>query len=154
MLRRKMVPECEPWSQQESRSSTTIRRVCGAVKLTALLTPSFIEMFSLGRFAMRIAHHVYFTLIDSSKSKVEEQLAACKKFLDNHSGVELFDIGVLNPDLARPVNDRAYDVSLHVVFTDKAAHDRYQTDPRHLQFIAQQKPNWKQVRVFDSDLCE
>ncbi len=101
---------------------------------------------------MRLAHHVYFTLVDNSPAKIEEQLAACRKYLDNHPGVETFDIGVLNPDLARPVNDRAFDVSLHVVFADKAAHDRYQTDPRHIQFIEQQKPNWKQVRVFDSDL--
>ena len=100
----------------------------------------------------RLAHHVFFTLHDTASSKVEALLSACKKYLDQHPGVESFAIGRLNPDLCRAVNDRAYDVSLHVVFIDKAAHDAYQVSPRHLQFIDEQKPNWKQVRVFDSDL--
>jgi hypothetical protein len=63
-----------------------------------------------------------------------------------------FSAGTLNDELARPVNDRAFDVALHVVFESKAAHDAYQQDPRHLQFIEENKPNWKQVRVFDSDV--
>jgi hypothetical protein len=37
-----------------------------------------------------------------------------------------------------------------VIFADRASHDAYQTDQRHLQFIAEQKPNWKSARVFDS----
>jgi len=39
------------------------------------------------------------------------------------------------------------------VFDSRASHDIYQTAPRHVQFINEQKPNWKQVRVFDSDLA-
>ena len=35
--------------------------------------------------------------------------------------------------LAREVNDQGYDVSLHVHFRDKAAHDVYQEHPRHKQ---------------------
>ena len=50
----------------------------------------------------------------------------------------------------RPVNDREWDVGLHIVFLDRAAHDAYQDDPTHLKFIAEQKPNWAKVRVFDS----
>ncbi|MSR63809.1 MAG: Dabb family protein, partial [Planctomycetes bacterium] len=37
-----------------------------------------------------------------------------------------------------------------VVFHDRAAHDRYQPDPRHQKFIADGKDNWEKVRVFDS----
>ena len=64
-----------------------------------------------------------------------------------------FSVGTLNKELARPVNDQGYEVALNVVFDSRASHDIYQTDPRHLQFINEQKPNWKQVRVFDSDLA-
>lgn len=101
----------------------------------------------------RLAHHVYFTLHDNSAAKIAELVTACKKYLDNHPGLESFAVGTLNPDLSRPVNDRGYEVSLHVVFEDRAAHDAYQVAPRHNQFIDEQKPNWKQVRVFDSDLA-
>ena len=36
--------------------------------------------------------------------------------------------------------------------TARAAHDAYQTAPAHLQFIAENKENWRTVRVFDSNL--
>ena len=41
-------------------------------------------------------------------------------------------------------------VGLHMVFESKAAHDAYQDDPTHNQFIAENKPTWASVRVFDS----
>ena len=100
----------------------------------------------------RIAHMVYFTLEDDSTASVERLIAECKTYLDDHPGLEFFACGRLNPDLARPVNDREFHVSLHTVFTDRAAHDVYQTAPRHLEFIERNKANWKTVRVFDSDL--
>lgn len=102
---------------------------------------------------MKLAHMVYFTLHDASEAKVQELVDACKRYLDEHPGVIYFSVGTLNKELARPVNDRAYEVALNVVFDSRASHDIYQTDPRHLQFINEQKPNWKQVRVFDSDLA-
>jgi len=55
-------------------------------------------------------------------------------------------------DLNRPVNDPDFDVSLHIVFVNKAAHDKYQEHPRHLKFIEENKDNWEKVRVFDSYL--
>ena len=61
-----------------------------------------------------------------------------------------FAAGVRAEEMAREVNDRAFDVSLHVYFRDKAAHDAYQEHPRHKQFIAEMSANWKTVRVFDS----
>ena len=53
-------------------------------------------------------------------------------------------------DLRRDVNDIGFDVALHIVFTDKPAHDVYQESPSHMRFIAENKGGWKQVRVFDS----
>lgn len=99
-----------------------------------------------------LSHMVYFTLQDASASKVEELLTACAKYLNGHPGVVYYSVGTLNRELARPVNDHGYDVVLNLVFESRAAHDAYQTEPRHLKFIEEQKPNWKQVRVFDSDL--
>ena len=53
-------------------------------------------------------------------------LAACRKYLVDHPGIVSFACGTLAVDHARDVNDRDWDVGLHIVFTDKAAHDRYQ----------------------------
>ena len=46
--------------------------------------------------------------------------------------------------------DQGFDVALHIVFTNKAAHDKYQEAESHKQFIEENKENWKKVRVFDA----
>ncbi len=99
----------------------------------------------------RLAHHVFFTLHDRSDSAKQALLDACNKYLDGHDGVVDFSVGVREPELDRPVNGD-YDVSLHVIFADRATHDVYQTAPRHLEFIAEQKSGWAKVQVFDSNL--
>ena len=98
----------------------------------------------------RLAHNVFFRLKDSSAAKVEELVAACKKYLNVQPGIVFFAAGTLVPDLDRDVNDRDWHVGLHLVFIDKAAHDAYQDDPTHNRFVAEMKPNWAGVRVFDS----
>ena len=47
-------------------------------------------------------------------------------------------------------HDRGFDVALHIVFQDQAAHDSYQVSARHERFIEENRENWRQVRVFDS----
>ena len=97
-----------------------------------------------------LAHNVYFTLKDRSQAKIDALVKACNDYLTGHPGLKFFFAGVLEPELARPVNDSGFDVALVLVFEDRAAHDVYQTAPRHDQFIAEQKDNWEQVRVFDA----
>ena len=97
-----------------------------------------------------LAHSVFFTLSDASEAKQDRLVAACHRYLAGHDGTVFFAAGKLAEGLDRPVNDRDFHVALHVVFADRAAHDRYQEHPRHRQFIDENKPNWKQVRVFDA----
>lgn len=100
----------------------------------------------------KIGHMVFFTLNDNSPEQIQNLLGEMRTYLDDHPGLEFFGCGTVVPDLSRPVNDKAFDVSLHTVFTDRAAHDAYQIAPRHLEFIDRNKANWTQVRVFDSDI--
>ena len=99
--------------------------------------------------AAKLAHMVYFTLHDPSRAACAKLLADCHKYLVDHPGVLYFSAGTLVPDLTRPVNQQ-FDVALHVVFESREAHDCYQLAERHLQFIAENKASWKQVRVFDA----
>jgi hypothetical protein len=102
------------------------------------------------RAAGVLAHDVYFELKDDSAATRAALVAACKKYLTGHPGVVSFATGTVAEELARPVNDRDWDVSLHIYFQDKASHDLYQEAARHKEFIAEQQGNWKKVRVFDS----
>jgi hypothetical protein len=97
-----------------------------------------------------LAHDVYFTLRDASPEAKQKLVEACRLYLTGHEGTVFFAAGVRAEEMTREVNDRGFDVGLHVYFRDKAAHDAYQDHPRHQQFIAEMNANWKTVRVFDS----
>jgi len=97
-----------------------------------------------------LSHDVFFSLKDASEAARSKLVAACQKYLTAHEGTVFFSVGTLAQDHTRDVNDRDFDVALHVTFKDKASHDKYQEHPRHGQFIEENKDNWKKVRVFDS----
>jgi hypothetical protein len=97
-----------------------------------------------------LAHDVYFALKDASPAARQKLVEACRTHLSGHPGTVFFATGVRAEALQREVNDRAYDVSLHVYFDSQSAHDAYQEHARHKRFIEENQANWKQVRVFDS----
>lgn len=99
-----------------------------------------------------LAHMVFFTLAEANDANRAQLVEACKKYLDKHEGVVYFSVGVRAPEYDRPVNDRDYDVALHLVFKTAQEQDAYQTHPRHVKFVEECKSLWKQVRVFDSRL--
>ncbi len=99
-----------------------------------------------------IGHMVYFTLTDNSPAKVRELVGACEKYLSKHPGEAYFATGPRAKTPDRDVVVKDWDVALHIVFKTMADYERYATAPRHEQFIAENKANWKQVRVFDSEL--
>lgn len=95
-------------------------------------------------------HNVFFSLKDPHAERIAALVAACHEYLATIPGLLFYAAGTLS-DVARPVSDRDYDVALHTVFASQQAHDAYQTHPRHLEFVAQQKAYWSKVRVFDSN---
>ncbi len=97
-----------------------------------------------------LVHNVYFKLIDSSEAARRRLLDSCRRHLPGHSGIVLFACGELCADLTREVNDRDWDVGLHILFKDRAAHDAYQVSAAHQAFIAENRASWARVRVFDS----
>ena len=79
----------------------------------------------------QVAHMVYFKLKDSSGANRAKLAAACKLFLTGHEGTVSFAVGTLAGDLNGPFNDHDFDVSLHLVFVNKDALDKYHGHPRH-----------------------
>ncbi len=127
------------------------------------LALAMVSMFALGTFAApRLAaakkeekmliHNVFFTLKDGTPENAKKLVEACKKHLPGIAGIVYFAAGNRIAELKREVNDTEYHVGLHVVFRDKAAHDKYQDDPDHLKFIAEAKDLWKGVKVFDNSV--
>ncbi len=101
----------------------------------------------------QLGHMVFFTLAEDTKENSEALVAACQKYLSGHDGTVYFSAGARAEELDREVNDRDFDVSLHLVFADKKAYEKYATHPRHLKFIEENETRWSTVRVFDSYLA-
>lgn len=123
-------------------------------------------MFALRRLALVLAlllvaapalagemgHMVFFKLTDSSPKSRAHFAGLCHKYLAKIPGITYFSVGALADDLSRDVNDKDFDIALHVVFKDRAAYEVYATHPDHLKLIELGAPLWTKVRVFDSDL--
>ena len=98
------------------------------------------------------AHNVYFTLKDGSNEAVKQLISDCNLYLSDIPGIKSFACGVLEKQLNREVNDRDFDVSVHVLFESKETHDAYQIAPAHKEFVARNEDNWSTTRVFDSSI--
>lgn len=99
---------------------------------------------------MQLAHMVFFTLKDHSKASREAFVASCHKYLKGHEGVVYYSVGTIAEDVEEPVSVRDFDVALHLVFESKESEARYLKDPRHQQFVDENRPHFEKVRVFDS----
>jgi len=73
------------------------------------------------------------------------------KTLGEISSVESFHIGTPAPTPKRPVIEDSYDYAITVVLKDMEAHDDYQVDPIHLDFIDKCKDMWERVVIYDAD---
>ncbi|WP_425613746.1 Dabb family protein [Anatilimnocola sp. NA78] len=98
----------------------------------------------------QLAHMVFFTLASDTPENQQKLIDGCEKYLSGHDGAVYFSVGALAKDLDREVNDKGFQVALHIVFENKAAYEKYAPHPRHNKFIEENKALWSKVRVFDS----
>ena len=129
--------------------NSTIR--WAAAGLVAVIGASVLSSaMAAGPPERMLAHDVYFTLKDRSEEASAKLVAGCQKYLSDHPGTVWFAAGPIVAEHEREVNDRGFDVALHIVFKNKAAHDKYQDAPKHHEFIEECGDLWESVRVFDS----
>ncbi|MBO0934498.1 Dabb family protein [Fibrella aquatilis] len=93
-------------------------------------------------------HSVYFWL---SNPESTDDRAALQAGLESLRGVPAIQASYIGSpaETRRPVIDHSYDLSLILHFADKAAHDVYQDHPIHLEFVAECKHLWSQVKIYD-----
>ena len=99
-----------------------------------------------------LIHTVLFWLHKDLKSNQLTEFRASLETLKHIQSAEAVYIGTPADTPPRPeVLVSTYDFCLTVVLKDVQAHDTYQTDPIHQQFIETYKPYWERVRVYDAD---
>jgi Stress responsive A/B Barrel Domain len=99
-----------------------------------------------------IGHMVFFELKDKSAEAQKKLVDACYKYLKNHDGVLYFSAGSRAKDIKEGVSAADWDVALHIVFKDKKSLQKYGPHADHQKFIAENKDNWKGVKVYDSQI--
>src|SRR5262245_2692344 len=109
--------------------------------LAASVALALISGPALAADDAELGHMVYFTLKDNSDDAKKKLVEACKKYLKEHEGVVYFSAGIRADNYRRDVNDQEFDVALHLVFKNKAAHDKYQDAAAHKQFIEENRDN-------------
>ncbi len=98
-----------------------------------------------------LSHVVLFNL---APNMTPAQIAAFEKSARTLGGIKEvrhFHFGRIAGTEKRPVIQTDWDYMLTVLLDDLAAHDAYQVDPIHLEFIATQKQFFGKVRVYDAE---
>lgn len=122
---------------------------------------NFTKLFRLSLFILLFAspiaeaqqkneaftHQVFFWLINPEVD-LQNQLSAIKA-LGKLDGVADFSVGVPAATPNREVVDHSYHIALTVYFDTLEAHERYQKDEKHLQFIKDNQSKWQRVLVYD-----
>jgi hypothetical protein len=94
-------------------------------------------------------HHVYFWLKNPDSHEDLAALVAGLKKLASLDLIKDYHIGV-PATTDRGVIDRSYAVSWLVVFATAGDQEKYQTAPKHLDFVSECSSLWTKVVVYDS----
>ena len=94
-------------------------------------------------------HHVFFWLHDPENKADLQLLLDGLNRLRSVGSIRTSHIG-RPADTDRDVVDASYAVSWLTFFEDAAAHEAYQKDPIHLDFVETCARVWRKVVVYDS----
>lgn len=101
--------------------------------------------------APMLVHTVYFWLKPELTAQQHADFINGVGTLAGIKAVEQAFVGQPARTEKRPIIDDSYSVALTVVCKDIAAHDAYQVDPIHLEFINTFKTFWKRVQIYDAE---
>ncbi|NCG08842.1 MAG: Dabb family protein [Verrucomicrobia bacterium] len=98
-----------------------------------------------------LIHTVCFWLRENLKTEERAEFQNGLESLKGIASAAAVHVGTPAATEARPVIDDSYDYCLTVVLEDLAAHDAYQVDPLHRDFLARFAAYWERVCIYDAD---
>lgn len=96
-----------------------------------------------------LVHSVYFWLTAEAAINEREMFKSKLSALKNIKSAHAVYVGT-PAATDRPVIDRSYDYALTVIFTDIDAHDAYQSDPIHKDFLNNCAKMFEKVVIYDA----
>lgn len=98
-----------------------------------------------------LLHTVFFWLKDGLLENDKEIFLQEVTRLGEINSVENFYLGSPANTPKRDVIEDTYDFAITVFLKDMIAHDQYQVDQIHLDFIEKCKGYWEKVVIYDAD---
>ena len=100
----------------------------------------------------RLVHDTYFGLADRRPKTREVFLSSLQRYLSpaRHRGMVEFRLSCRAVEMKRRVNDREFDVLMHMVFEDLEAYNKYRESDPHNEWIDLYGSLSSDRRVFDS----
>jgi hypothetical protein len=98
-----------------------------------------------------LVHNVYFWLKENLSDEDRAKFLEGVKTLSTIESTTQVFIGEPAGTEPRPIIDRTYDCGLTVVLENITAHDEYQADPIHLEFVKDCGHLWDRVQIYDSE---
>jgi len=127
-----------------------------AIGLLSLVLALVLGLEASARFRRdsgpKLAHMVFFGLKDKAPETRQRFLASCDRLLRGHEGTVSYSVGFRADDVDEPVSVKDFDIALHLVFASKEAKLNYLKDPRHDQFVEENRELFDKVWVYDSYL--
>ncbi len=98
-----------------------------------------------------LIHSVYFWLRKDLNTTQRADFVTGLQSLKGIGAASAVYTGTPSATPERPIIDNSYDFCLTVLLPDLAAHDAYQIDPLHKDFLATFAPLWERVQIYDAD---
>lgn len=98
-----------------------------------------------------LVHTVFFNF---KQGVSEDQVQKCRVAAEELGRVDTVSAAYAGKPAAtpdRPVSQRDYQLGLTLVFDSVEAHDQYQIDSIHQEFVDEFSGLWERVRVFDTE---
>ncbi len=98
-----------------------------------------------------LVHSVYFWLKDDLSDDDRARFRAGLEGLADVEAVGALYVGTPAATAKRPVVDDSYSIAVTVILDDLVAHDAYQADPLHRDFVETFSAMWTRFLVYDAD---
>ena len=98
------------------------------------------------------AHMFFFQLSDTSKEVANKFIELCVEYLSGHPGQEHFSVGYRALEINRNVSAKDFEISIHMIFKNIEAFEKYSSNERHDMFITESAGMSPTRIVYDSFL--
>lgn len=129
---------------------TFIKKAAAGVALAGLLPLSNNASAGEVKISNALIHHVFFWLKEPKNEAHKKQLVAALNELLKVETIKMSHIGFPAGTENRDVVDNSYSVSYLVMFDNINDQTKYQVDPIHTKFVAENSHLWSKVVVYDS----